>query len=535
MTTRRDILAAAGAASLASTALAAQKRFEPTWDSLAAGYRTPDWFRDAKLGIWAHWGPQCQPEFGDWYGRKMYEQGDAVYEHHVKTYGHPSKVGFIDIVGQWKADRWDPEALMKRYVAAGARYFVSMANHHDNLDMFASRHHPWNTTRVGPKKDIVGTWAKVARKAGLKFGVSNHSAHAWHWWQTAYGYDPEGPMKGVRYDAYRLTRADGRGKYWQGLDPQQLYTGPNMVVPDGLDAAAMKAWRGKNDGQWIETPPPNNPRFTRQWLLRQNDLVDRYRPDMVYFDNTGLPLGRTGLDATAYYYNQAIAWRGVADVVVNGKKLENDLQRRAIVEDVERGFSDRLRAEPWQTDTCIGQWHYDRRIYEQNAYKTDKQVIQRLLDVVSKNGSMLLNIPMRGDGTIDDKEEKVLDGMAAWMAVNSEAIYSTRPWRRYGEGPTQVTAGVMNEGGAKPFQPSDIRFTTKGGALYAAAMDWPADEMVIASLASGQPAEVRRAELLGAPGPLQFTRDAAGLRIRLPSVRPTFTPVLRIEGPGLAS
>lgn len=531
--TRRGVIGAA--ASLAATpALASAKGpFKGDWDSLAGGYQTPDWFRDAKLGIWSHWGPQCVPEFGDWYGRQMYQQGNHVYEHHLKTYGHPTDFGFMEFIPRWKAERWDPEALMKTYVKAGARYFMSMANHHDNLDMFDSRHHAWNTTRVGPKRDIVGTWERVAREHGLKFGVSNHGAHAWHWWQTAYGYDAEGPRRGQRYDAFRLTRKDGRGKWWQGLDPQDLYTGRNMVIPDGIDSiAAANAWHDKHDGDWIESPPPNNPAFTRNWLDRQNDLVDRYRPDLVYFDNYGLPLGQAGLDATAHYYNRAVQWHGGASVVATGKKL-SPLQRRGIVEDVERGFSDRLRDQPWQTDTCIGSWHYDRPLYDRDGYKSGRDVIQRLIDVVSKNGCLLLSIPQRGDGSIDDKEEKVLADMAGWIAVNGEAIYATRPWRVFGEGPTKLVEGMQNEGAAKPFEAADIRFTTKAGALYALPMAWPTGSLRIESLASA-PGEVRRVTLLGGADPLAFRREAGGLVVDLPERRPAFTPVLKLEGPGLA-
>jgi alpha-L-fucosidase len=529
--TRRDALAALAAAPGLGASRA--PRFEASWESLAAGYRVPDWFRDAKLGIWSHWGPQCVPERGDWYARLMYLQGNELYAHHVRTYGHPSRVGFMELINLWKAERWDPEALMRKYVAAGARYFVSMANHHDNLDMFASRHHDWNTTRVGPRRDIVGTWAKAARAAGLRFGVSNHSAHAWHWWQTAYGYDAEGPMRGLRYDAWRLRKADGRGKWWDGLDPQELYTGPNMAPPDGLDSiAAMQTWHDSHDGQWIEEPPANNPGFVSNWLARQNDLVDQHQPDLVYFDDTGLPLGRAGLEATAHVYRQALRRTGSTGVVVNGKKL-TELQRRAIVEDVERGFSDRLRPEPWQTDTCIGDWHYNRARYENDSYVTGTQVVQRLADVVAKNGCLLLSIPMRPDGTIDDKEEKVLAEMAAWMAVNGEAIFETRPWRVYGEGPTQVVAGFMNEGAAKPFVAQDIRYTTKRGTLYALPLDWPARDLNLTRLAVGEPGEVRRVELLGGGDPLPYSREREGLVVTLPERRPAFTPVLKIEGPGL--
>jgi alpha-L-fucosidase len=528
---RREALA--GLAGLPSVAAAGRPRFEATWESLRSGYRVPDWFRDAKLGIWAHWGPQCVAEFGDWYARLMYLQGSAAYAHHVATYGHPTQFGFMELIDRWKAERWDPEGLMKRYVAAGARYFVAMANHHDNLDMFASRHHAWNTTRVGPRRDIVGTWAKVARAAGLKFGVSNHSAHAWHWWQTAYGYDAESPLRGVRYDAWRLKKADGRGRWWDGLDPQELYTGPNMAPPDGIDSiAAMNAWHDKHSGQWIEEPPANNPGFVAKWLARQNDLVDQHRPDLVYFDDTGLPLGQAGLAATAHIYNLAVARTGKTDVVVNAKKL-TDSQHGGVVEDVERGFSDRLRPDAWQTDTCIGEWHYSRPLYERGGYKSAKQVIQRLADVVSKNGCLLLSIPLRGDGSIDDQEEAVLDGMAAWMAVNGEAIFETRPWRTYGEGPTSVVAGVMNEGDAKPFEATDVRYTTKRGVLYALPLEWPAGETKLTSLAAGHPGEVRRVELLGAAEPLPFRRTDAGLEVTLPDRRPAFTPALKIHGPGL--
>ena len=217
--------------------------FKPTWESLTANYKTPEWFRDAKFGMWAHWTAQCVPEQGDWYARRMYIQGERDYDYHVKNYGHPSKVGFMEIDNIWKAEKWDPERLIGLYKRAGAKYFFAMGTHHDNLDMYDSAHHDWNSVKVGPKKDLVGTWAKIVRANGLRFGISNHNSWAARWLQPAYGYDGEGPLEGVRYDAYTLTKADGKGKWWEGLDPQDLYTGNSVRMPNGIHGiTAVKAW-----------------------------------------------------------------------------------------------------------------------------------------------------------------------------------------------------------------------------------------------------------------------------------------------------
>ncbi|PWT91890.1 MAG: alpha-L-fucosidase, partial [Blastocatellia bacterium] len=329
--------------------------FLPTWESLAQNYRVPEWFRDAKFGIWAHWSAQCVPEQGDWYARRMYLQGDSAYDYHIKTYGHPSKFGFMEIDNLWKAERWEPEKLMALYKRAGAKYFFALANHHDNFDTYDSKYHPWNSVNVGPKRDIVGTWAKVARANGLRFGVSNHSAHSWHWFQVAYGYDAEGPNAGVRYDAARLTKADGKGKWWEGLDPQELYTGRNMVAPDGFTSIKLlNDWHNKNDLVWNENPPPMNPAFAEKWFLRCQDLVDKYHPDVLYFDNTELPLGQVGLDIVAHYYNaNLLRTKGSLDAVVNAKYVKPE-HTTALVEDIERGVATGIRPHPWQTDTCIG-------------------------------------------------------------------------------------------------------------------------------------------------------------------------------------
>lgn len=518
------------ASSLGVSSMAEEKRkiasgpFQPTWQSLKQ-YQTPDWFRDAKFGIWAHWSPQCVPEAGDWYARHMYVQGHPQYEFHAKTYGHPTRFGFMEIDNLWKAEKWNPEELMQLYAKAGAKYFMSLANHHDNFDCFNSRYHSWNSTRIGPKKDIVGVWAKAARKHGLRFGVSNHSAHAWHWLQTAYGYDAEGQLAGMRYDAYRLRKEDGKGKWWEGLDPQELYTGPNMVIPDGLRTMAeAEKWHEANDRKWTEDPPANNPAFVEKWFLRCQDLLDSYQPDLLYFDNTELPLGQAGLDIVAHYYNSDLKRRGKLEAVVFAKNFKPE-HLGATVLDIERGKANSILPSPWQTDTCIGDWHYKRSIYENHSYKKVDYVIKTLIDIVSKNGNLLLSIPVRGDGSIDEDERQFLENLAGWMQVNGEAIFGTRPYSVYGEGlPDVSTSSDFNEGSARPLGAEDIRYVVKGDILYAFLLGWPASgKVMLRSLAltpEGASRRVNRVELLGNQGNLRFQQKAEGLEIQLPPDRP---------------
>jgi alpha-L-fucosidase len=510
--------------------------FDPTWESFIQNYHCPEWFRDAKFGIWAHWSAQCVPEDGDWYARHMYVQGSDQYKFHVEHYGHPSEFGFMELDNLWKADKWEPEKLMALYKKAGAKYFMALANHHDNFDAYNSKYHAWNSVNVGPKKDIVGIWEKVARENGLYFGVSNHSAHAWHWLQTAYGYDAEGPKAGVRYDAYTLKKEDGIGKWWEGLDPQDLYTGPNMVVPDGIKSAKeMADWHEANDRLWTEEPPENNPGFTENWFLRTQDLIDQYKPDMLYFDDFGVPQGQAGFDVIAHYYNAAEQWhQGKQAAVVTLKQLKPG-QSKGVVEDFERGFCKEILPEPWQTCTCIGDWHYNRAIYNENRYKSVGQVVDMLIDIVSKNGNLLLSIPMRGDGTIDELEVKFLEGMAAWMEVNSEAIFGTRPWKIYGEGPTQVKVGMFSENETK-FTAEDIRYTTKDGNLYAFLLGYPEGKRaLIKSLALGSKQldgkKINKVTLLGYKGELKWKQTQEGLEVYFPDEQPSEHAVaLKIEG-----
>jgi len=520
-------LAAAASAGFAAEPLPAQRTlaagpFRPTWESLAAQYRCPDWFRDAKLGIWAHWSAQCVPEEGDWYARNMYLQGNRQYDAHRAKYGHPSESGFMEIDNRWKADHWDPEALMQLYVAAGAHFFVALANHEDNFDTYNSRYFDWNAVRVGPHRDIVGAWAKVARAHGLRFGVSNHSSHAWHSFQTAYGYDAEGPKAGIRYDAARLTKADGRGQWWEGLDPQDLYGGPRpgMVLPDGFTSAkAANQWQADHNLPWTEAPPPGDPLFVDRWFFRLQDLIDTYQPDLVYLDNTELPLGQAGLDIAAHYYNANRALHGgKLEAVLTAKRMSKE-HRPAVVQDYERSVGNGgVQPQPFETCTCIGEWHYQRNI----EYKSVAQVVRMLVDVVSKNGTLLLNIPQRGDGTIDDREVAFLHGLAQWTQVNGEGIFGSRPWRTFGEGPTQVPKGRAADR-AITYTAEDVRFTTRDGKLYLFVLAEPTGPIEVRALgldaAAGQ--NIQAVQLVGSDEPVRWAQDGDALHVEPPSRLPS--------------
>jgi alpha-L-fucosidase len=489
--------------------------FSPNWDSLQ-NYKVPEWYRDAKFGIWAHWGPQCQPEHGDWYARIMYIEGSDDYKFHVEKYGHPSKFGFKDVINEWKAENWDPDHLVNLYKNAGAKYFFALANHHDNFDNYNSKYHNWNSTKLGPKKDLIGGWAKAAKSNGLKFGVSVHAAHAWMFYQTAQGADKLGPLAGVPYDG-NITKDMGKGKWWDGYDPQELYAQRHKVGLDGGD-------------QWDWTHGASIPdkKYCDDFYNRTLDLVNKYDPDLVYFDDTVLPLynvSDVGLRIAAHIYNHNIKKNnGELGAVITGKIL-NEQQRKCMVWDIERGQSNQIEPLPWQTDTCIGNWHYDRKLYEDKGYKSVKTVIHTLVDVVSKNGNLLLNVPVRGDGTIDSEEQAIVEGITAWNKLNGEAIFGTRPWKIFGEGPASesvnaLTAQGFNEGKGKPFSGSDIRFTTKGNVLYAIALGMPAQgKMVIKALglnSTYHPDKITHIKLVGTDQELTFNRENDALTINMP-------------------
>jgi len=502
--------------------------FEPTWQSLSENYQTPDWFADAKLGIWAHWGLQCVPEDGDWYARSMYQQDQGRYKNHLNKYGHPSEHGMIDFIPLWKAEKFDPEALVKLYKEVGARYFVCMANHHDNFDNYNSKYQPWNSVNMGPKRDIVGEFAKAARNNGLRFGVSNHSAHAWHWFQTAYGYDAEGPKAGVRYDAYHLTKESGKGKWWEGYDPQLFYGGYNVVIPDGFTSVdSMAAWHQANDRVWSERIPEMNPQFAKNWFLRCKQLVDDYNPDLLYFDDErDLPLGHYGLEVTAHMYNRSMRLHnGKNEAVVNSKRL-NEQQQRGVVMDCERGAFSDISPRPWQTCMCIGSWHYNRGLYEKDGYKTVERIAKTFVDIVSKNGNLLLNIPVRGDGSIDEKEMAFLHDFKEWLDVHGEGIFGSRPWNVYGEGeikPSNSGSFKDNEMLQTALSAKDIRFTQKNGIIYAFVLGFPTDkEVVIKSLGRKTSSmcgrKIKSIRMLGTDKKVRWQQMSDSLVITMPDV-----------------
>ncbi|HKK11631.1 MAG TPA: alpha-L-fucosidase [Flavobacteriaceae bacterium] len=508
-------------------------KFEPTWESLQQ-YQTPEWFRNAKFGIWAHWGPQCQPEQGDWYGRLMYDEGSPQYKWHLEHYGHPSEAGFKDVIHDWKAENWDPEKLVALYKRVGAQYFFAMANHHDNLDLWDSKYQEWNSVRVGPKKDIMTGWAEAAKKYNLPFGISVHASHAWTWFETSQRSDKKGPLAGVPYDG-NLTKEDGKGTWWEGLDPQNLYA-QNHPFSKGSEDDITSLWGGQ--WNWKNGASLPDQEYCDRFYNRTMDLINKYNPDLIYFDDTALPLwpvSDAGLKIAAHYYNTNMSIHdGKLEAVLFGKIL-TDEQKKCMVWDVERGAPDKAQADAWQTCTCIGDWHYSRAVYDENRYKSAKMVIHTLIDIVSKNGNLLLNIPVRGDGTIDDKEIAILEEIADWMDINKESIFDTRPWRVFGEGQVADEANPMqgpgfNEGKVQ-LSEKDIRFNQKGNILYASVLGVPLEDITIKSLGKNKgDFKIKEVRMLGSYEKLKWKQKAWGLVIEKPKDVPNnIAVVFKIE------
>ena len=504
----------------------AEGPYQPQWESLIK-HKTPEWFRDAKFGIWAHWGPQCVEGSGDWMAREMYIEGSHAYKHHLEHYGHPSEVGFKDILPLFKAEKWDPDKLVERYKRLGAQYFFVLGNHHDNFDLWDSKYQEWNAVNIGPKKDLIEGWAKAAKKHGLPLGISFHADHAWTWYEPSQRYDMNGRKAGVYYDG-KMTKADGKGKWWEGYDPQNLYAqNHDMSDRSWANNSIHKQWA------WGNGAAMPSKEFVTNFYDRTLDAINRYNPDLIYFDVTVVPfhdISDCGLKIASHFYNKN------PRAVMFGKILDAQ-QRKALTWDVECGAPNEIINEPWQTCNCIGGWHYNTSIYERGAYKSAADVIKQLVDIVSKNGNLLLSIPLRADGTYDDKEAKVLDGIEEWMNINKESIIGTRPWVIFGEGPIAQKNIKMNAQGFNDKQytgmtSADIRFNQTKKYLYATPLGWPTDgRIVIKSLAKGNRLfrkSITKVELLGY-GSLKAKQTTEGLEISLPSPTNAIAPVLKIK------
>lgn len=452
--------------------------FAPNWESLGR-FKAPDWYQDAKFGIFIHWGVYSVPAFGnEWYPRNMYKKDEKAFAHHVATYGPQSRFGYKDFIPRFTADRFDAARWAALFKAAGARYVVPVAEHHDGFAMYDSALTRWNAAKMGPKRDVIGELAAAVRAEGLVFGLSSHRIE--HWWF---------------FDQGRTFDSDVR-------DPAFAdFYGP---------AVDRKTSEAK------QTPPDRA--FLEDWLARCAELVDKYRPQLVWFDWwIAQPAAQPYLQKfAAFYYNRGAEWN--AGVAINYKKHGGEsFPDTAGVLDIERGQLAGMRQLFWQTDTSVSKnsWGY----IANHDYKTAGSLVDDLVDIVSKNGAMLLNIGPRPDGTIPEPEERMLREIGQWLSVNGEAIYSTRPWTTFGEGPTAVVEGPFADTKRAAFTDADIRFTTRGRTLYAVALAWPASGVVhIKSLAAGSanlPGEVQDVALLGATTTTEWTRDTEGVHIRV--------------------
>lgn len=459
--------------------------FKPV-DSSFKHYQYPAWFRDAKFGIWAHWGPQAVPRQGDWYARNMYVEGSDQYKYHVAHYGHPSQFGYKDIIPLWKAEKWDPEKLMELYKKVGAKYFVSMGTHHDNFFLWNSSLHRWNAVQMGPHKDVVGIWQKAAKRNGLKFGVSEHLGASYTWYQPAHGSDTVGQYKGVPYD---------------GNDPRYA------------DLYHSKA--DADDRGWLS----KNPEWHSEWYKSVKELVDNYHPDLLYSDS-GFPFGDKGRAMLANFYNGNIAFNhGTITAVYNCKQPSEGMW----VQDLERGVQDSISPYPWQTDTSIGDWFYRTG----QTYKSATDIIRMLTDIVSKNGNLLINIVQTPEGDLEPEILNTLDDISKWTAANGEGIYGSRPWKIFGERPANastVKAGNFNEDKVK-YTAEDIRFTCNGKKLYAFLLGTPTGDIRIKSLGKSSAINTQKissVELLGSKEKIQWQQEADALVIKKPMDLPAW-------------
>ena len=458
--------------------------FQPDWQSLA-NYQAPDWYRDAKFGIFIHWGLYSVPAYGnEWYPREMYLEGSSINKHHVATYGPLTQFGYKDFIPMFKAEHFDPQAWAKLFKDSGARYVVPVFEHHDGFAIYDSDLSDWTAKKMGPHRDLAGEIALAVRAEGLHLGASSHRIE--HDWFLEGGRKQDSDVNDPKYAAF--------------YGPAH----PRL----GDDGAALA-----EDWTYV------SPAYAKDWVARNAEIVQKYHPDLIFFDWwIGQPSVRPYVaEFAAYYYNES-SKRGPVGII-NSKLV--DMQKTSAVLDIERGQLSSILPEAWQTDTSVSNksWGY----IENDTFKTPKFIVQQLADVVSKNGNLLLNIGPRSDGTIPQPVQEVLLDVGAWLKVNGNAIYGTRPWTSFGEGPTKVEAGSFHDTQTKPYTAQDFRFTTNGETLYAIEMAWPKEgEAVIHTLSSDVVGarKVNSVSLLGASAELTFTQRADGLHIKVPAEAP---------------
>ena len=429
----------------------------------------PDWYQDAKFGIFIHWGVYSVPAFGDeWYPRNMYLLGDAAFQHHVARYGAQSKFGYKDFIPQFRGEKFNPNEWAVLFRQSGAKYVVPVAEHHDGFALYDSGLTEWNSANMGPQRDVLGELAAAVRRQGLHFGASSHRAE--HWWFY------EG---GMQFDSD--VKDPGNAAFYGPARPQK--TEPDQA-------------------------------FLDDWLARSAEIVDQYQPELMWFDWwIEQPAFQPYLQRfAAFYYNRGAQWK--RGVVINYK--DQSFPDHTAVRDIERGGVGDSSAAFWQSDTSVSRWSWG--YITRDRFKSAASIISDLVDIVSKNGALLLNIGPSADGTIPDEPRKILAEIGAWLAINGEAIYGTRPWKIYGEGPAKVSPGSFKDTTGPPFTAEDVRFTRKGSTLYAIALGWPSSgKVLIKSLANQR---FNKVELLGSTAKLKWSRAADGLSIDLPEERP---------------
>lgn len=527
---------------------------QPTWQSLGDHFQCPAWWREAKIGMWLHWGPQSVGQDGDWYAKWIYMPQYAwgpytqVYSDHLQKYGHPSQFGYKDMLPLWKAEKWDPEKLMALYHRAGARYVIGQGMHHDNFDLWNSKYQPWNAVKIGPHRDILGDWKKAADHQGMRFGIAFHGDYSLWWYQPAFLADLDGPKKGIPYDG--AQNYAGQHTWWQalGLDLKDLY---GIDLQDEVTVPAnwtngLTAWRMNNPlAHGIPDGDLQHHRefalwYATKWTRRVVDAIDQFSPDFIYFDGGGsYPFcGRfTGrglrADATprviAHLYNSSMAKHaGHLEAMAFTKGNEDP---RAMAVNVESHVPDKIkRDQPWQAEVGLGEW-----FYKAGTFYDSGMVIHNLLEGVAKDGNYVINIPLSPAGELDPGGEKTLADMGDWMTVNQEGIYGSSAWDVWGEGKIRMPRGNLGPEQARtPYTAQDIRFTTKSGAVYAWLMAWPADgKAVVASLGTGA-GRVTEVQLLGCKSTLTWQQTDAGLVVTLPAEPPChFAYGLKVVGESL--